>query len=445
MGVGHFEPLRHYAEAQLLLEPQPKGTGLIFDSRVSENELNTNWQRLILSNLYEKAHRGTRIGALLTDTKITLIAGRAHQKHTEGGDFREATLRAVRQGLMRAGCTLLEPFYRFRLELPSSAVGRAMADLQARSAEFEITDSDGDRHVISGKAPVATLHGYARDLIAYTRGEGTLSCVFDGYEPCHNADEITAQAGYDPTADLENTPHSVFCDHGAGFVVPWDEVDAYKHLSPEINLSDPASPLPARSAIKRKYKISDEELEAIMARTFGPIKRRQYSEPKRHTAEEQKKHVPKRALTPQKRMLVIDGYNLIYAWEGLRETAKFSLEKAREELMDLLSNYVGYTKTELTLVFDAYLVKNGRGTTVEHDGYRVVYTKEDQSADAYIGQLVHELGPNYNIRVVSGDGLVQLSALHAGVLRMTAKEFYDEITAISNEITAFLQKLMQTK
>ncbi len=446
VGVGHFEPLRHYAGVQLLLEPQPKGTGLVFDSRMSEAELDTNWQRLVLSNLYEKAHRGVRIGALLTDTKITLIAGKAHQKHTEGGDFREATLRAVRQGLMRAGCTLLEPFYRFRLELPRANVGRAMADLQARHAEFEITASEGERHVICGKAPVATLHGYTRELISYTHGEGTLSCVFDGYEPCHNEQEITALAGYDPVADLENTPHSVFCAHGAGFVVPWDEVDNYKHLSPEINLSGSEDALlPRRTTIARKYRLSDEELEAIMKRTFGPIKRRQYGEPKRRGEEPQKKHTPKRSLTPQKRMMIIDGYNVIYAWDFLRRTANFSLEKAREELMDLLSNYVGYTKTELTLVFDAYLVKDGRGSDFTHDGYRVLYTREDQSADAYIGQLVHELGPNYNVKVVSGDGLVQLSAVHAGVLRMTAKEFLEEITAVSNEITEFLQKLMQSK
>lgn len=443
IGVGHFEPLRHYAEVQLLLEPQPKGTGLIFDTRLPENSLDLNWQRLILSHLYEKAHRGTCIGALLTDTKITLVAGRAHLKHTEGGDFREATLRAVRHGLMKAGCVLLEPYYQFRLEIPRAYVGRAMSDLQVRFAEFEIESSDADTTCLRGRAPVSELHAYPRELISYTRGQGRLFCTFDGYEPCHNAEKIIANTAYDPTADLENTPHSVFCAHGAGFTVPWDQVDQYKHLDAGVSLSSAEHIMPKPTGLARKYSLSDEELEAIMLREFGPIRRKRYSEPKTVSHGKQEKRGTKKSVPPQKRMLIIDGYNVIYAWDVLRETADFSLEKARETLMDILSNYVAFTKIELTLVFDAYLVKDGIGSDFMHDGYRVVFTKEDQTADAFIEKMMHELGPNYNIQVVTGDRLLQFSAVHSGILRMTAKEFEDEVTTVGNEITEFVRKLSQ--
>ncbi|MBE6601152.1 MAG: GTP-binding protein [Ruminococcaceae bacterium] len=442
IGIGHFEPLRHYAEVQLLMEPQPNGAGLIFDIRLPENTLDVNWQRLILSHLYEKAHRGTLIGAALTDTKITLVAGRAHLKHTEGGDFREATLRAVRHGLMRAGCELLEPYYRFRLSVPNHSVGRAMSDLQARFAVFEIDSSNEEATVLCGKAPVSELHDYTRAVISYTAGKGSLSCTFDGYAPCHNAEEIIGAWHYDPASDLENPPHSVFCDHGAGFVVPWDEVEQYKHLDASHLLSQtPAPILPRMSQLSKKYALSDEELEAIMLREFGPIKRRRYSEPRTNAAEKAAKRHTKRSVKPPRHMVIIDGYNLIYAWDFLRETAEFSLEKAREVLMDLLSNYVAFTKIELLLVFDAYRVKDGVGSDFLHDGYRVVFTREDQTADAYMEQRMHELGPDYNIRVVTGDRLVQFSAVHSGILRMTAKEFLDELTSVSNQITDFIRKL----
>ncbi len=446
IGIGHFEPLRHYAEVQLLLEPQPKGTGLIFDTKLSENELDRNWQRLILSHLYEKAHRGTLIGAALTDTKITLVAGRAHLKHTEGGDFREATLRAVRHGLMTAGCVLLEPYYRFRMELPAASVGRAMSDLQNGSATFEIESSTEERAVITGRAPVATLHGYSRELLSYTRGEGRIFCTSDGYEPCHNSEEVIASAGYDPEADTENTPHSVFCEHGAGFVVPWSEVDAYKHLDASAYLRGADEPLlPRASGLGRKYSLSEEELEAIMLREFGPIKRRRYSEPRVHAADKKQKKAHRPPEKPHRRMVIIDGYNVIYAWDNLRELADFSLEKARETLMDLLSNYVAYTKCEVVLVFDAYRVKEGVGSDFVHDNYRVVYTREDQTADAYIEKLMFELGPDYDVRVVTGDRLVQFSAVHAGILRVTAAEFLAEVTLVGNEIAEFIRKLAEQK
>ena len=446
VGVGHFEPLRHYAEVQLQIEPQPKGTGLLFDTRLPEEMLDRNWQRLILTHLYEKDHRGIRTGALLTDTKITLMAGKAHQKHTEGGDFREATYRAVRHGLMKAGCTLLEPYYKFRLEIPTAAVGRAMSDLQARFAEFELERSDAVQAVIVGRAPVATLFDYAGEVISYTRGEGRLFCTSDGYEPCHNEDEIVASVGYDPESDLDNPPHSVFCAHGAGFTVHWSEVERYKHLDVGVKgTSLGETIIPKASTLSRKYQVSDEELEGIMLRLFGPIKRKQYSAPKGIGEDEKKKTAKPRPLRSSRNMVIIDGYNLIYSDERLQETAAFSLEKAREELMDLLSSYVSYTKTELVLVFDAYLVKDGVGSDFMRDGYRVVYTRADQTADAYIEKMMHELGPDYSIRAVTNDKLLQFSAVHAGISRMTAREFLEELTRIGNEITELVKKLADSK
>ena len=444
IGVGHFEPLRHYAEVQLLLEPQPKGTGLIFDTRISENMLATNWQRLILSHLYEKSHRGTLTGAMLTDTKITVIAGKAHLKHTEGGDFRQATLRAVRHGLMKGGCTLLEPFYRFRLEIPSTFVGRAMNDLQMRNADFSIEENTETFTTISGRAPVATLHDYVAEVISYTRGEGKLSCISDGYDECHNQEEIVGKCGYDPESDLRNPPHSVFCANGAGYVVNWREVDAMKHIEANISVSDNVSAvIPKTTSLAKKYSLSDEELEAIMLREFGPIRRKKYSEPKVISSAKSKPN--KKTLIKQESMVIVDGYNLIYSWDDLKEIADFSLEKARETLMDILSDYVAYTKEKLTLVFDAYLVNEGIGSDFEHDGYRVVFTKENQTADAFIERMMHELGPNYKIRVVTGDRLVQFAAVHSGISRMTTKEFTDELITVGNEITEFVKKLAENQ
>ena len=404
--------------------------------------MDTNWQRLILSHLYEKAHRGILTGALLTDTKITLIAGKAHLKHTEGGDFREATLRAVRHGLMRAGCVLLEPYYRFRLELPSVNVGRAVSDLQARSAEFEIEASDGVFTRISGRAPVSELHGYMREIIAYTKGQGKLFCTADGYEPCHNSEEIVRAAAYDPEADLANPPHSVFCAQGAGFTVPWYEVEDYKHL--DVKLTEDGAPvIPKISALVNRYQLSDEELEAIMLREFGPIRRKRYTEPKIITAGKSEKNRKPKEMKPQKKLVIIDGYNVIFAWDSLKKIAAVNLEEARQRLVDILENYTAYTKTELILVFDAYRVKDGKGSDSEKDGFRIVYTKQDQTADTFIEILMNEMGPNYNIRVVTADRLLQNSAVLSGILRMTPKEFEAELSAVGNEITEFVRKLSQ--
>lgn len=445
LGVGHFEPLRHYAEVQLLLEPLPKGSGTVIDSHVPENTLDTNWQRLILSHLYEKTHLGILTGAALTDTKITLVAGKAHLKHTEGGDFREATYRAVRQGLMRVGCVLLEPYYKFRLTLPSAFIGRAMSDLQMRFADFMTESASETETTLIGRAPVSSLHGYQRELTAYTRGEGRLSCVSDGYEPCHNADEVAAEAAYDPEADLENTPHSVFCAHGAGFLVPWNEVDSYKHLEADVTLDeDNDSPLPSSRKLANRYSISQKEIDEIMLRTFGANKKREYAEPKTVRFSETK-HVPKRLTMPKRRLTIVDGYNFIFSVSRLKSLAERDLEKAREELSDMLESYVAYTKTELILVFDAYLVKNGAGSDKVKNGLRTVYTAKDQTADAFIEKLMSTLGPNYNVRVVTGDRLLQFSAVHSGIIRVTAKEFEDEMVRIGNEITEYINRLAQSK
>ena len=445
IGIGHYEPLRHYAEVQLLIEPLPKGSGLIFDTHLPENSLDTNWQRLILSHLYEKTHVGTLTGAALTDTKITLIAGKAHLKHTEGGDFREATLRAVRQGLMKSGCTLLEPYYKFRLEIPSASVGRAMSDLQMKNAVFNVDESGESYSVIVGRAPVSELHGYQREVTSYTKGSGRLSCVSDGYEPCHNAKEVADAVGYDPEADLENTPHSVFCAKGAGYLVPWNEVDQHKHLEADVAVSDGASlMIKSTSSLARRYSISEKEIEEIMLRTFGAPKKRVVNEPKSVSFGAPEKPKNKKPPQKNKKMTIIDGYNVIHSWPSLKEIAAFSLEKARETLSDVISNYVAYTKNEVTVVYDAYLVKKGIGSDITKNGFRTVFTAENETADAFIEKMMHKLGPNYDIRVVTDDRLLQFSAVHSGISRMTASEFESEIIRISNEITERLKKLYMT-
>jgi predicted RNA-binding protein with PIN domain len=381
---------------------------------------------------------------LLTDTKITLLAGKAHQKHTEGGDFREAALRAVRHGLMRSGCTLLEPYYDFRLEIPSSSVGRAMSDLQARSAEFETESADGEFTVLAGRAPVATLHDYTREVLSYTRGRGKLSCTSGGYEICHNADEVIASVGYDPEADLANPPHSVFCAGGAGFTVPWSEVEEHKHIDMDVSLDDGATIVPRATALRNKYSLSEDEVEALMLRVFGPIRRKQYSEPKVISAGKAEKP-KKKPSAPQKSMVIVDGYNVIFSWESLKATASKNLEDARDLLIDTLANYSAFTKQEIALVFDAYRVKPGRGSDTAEGALRVIYTKQDETADSYIEKIMHELGPNYNIRLVSGDRLLQISALHSGIVRATAKEFEADVARVGKEINEFAAKLAEKK
>ena len=447
-GVGHFEPLRHYAEVHLLIEPQPEGTGLIFGTNCPEDQLDRNWQRLILTHLGEKNHVGVLTGSPVTDLKITILTGRAHPKHTEGGDFREATYRAVRQGLMQVPSILLEPYYRYTLTVPAECTGRAMNDLQSRVSSFDLENSDGEYATITGRGPVSELRDYARQVTAYTHGAGRFFCTFDGYSPCHNSEEVIAAIGYDPTSDLANTPDSVFCYHGAGTVIPWDQVRAHMHLFSgynargERNSRRPSSAsilpiLPSSREIARKLKVDDRELDAIMEREFGPIRRRQYSE--KHTSEAEK---VRRSPAERKELLIIDGYNLIWGWDRLASLAEDDLEAARNALMDVLSGYAAFTGNDIILVFDAYNVKEGGGEReFIRDGYKVVYTAANETGDAYIEKLIHSVGASFRVRVVTSDRLIQFSAVSVGVLRMSAREFAGELEKAGNEITEFIEKL----
>ncbi|MCQ2423651.1 MAG: NYN domain-containing protein, partial [Clostridia bacterium] len=434
-GVGHFEPLRHYAEVHLLLEPQPIGTGLIFDTACPEEQLGLSWQRLVLTHLSERRHRGILTGAPLTDLKITLLTGRAHQKHTEGGDFREATYRAVRQGLMRAGGALLEPVYAFRLTVPTEQIGRAITDVRQMSGTFAPPETEGDFSILTGHAPVSEMRNYMREVTAYTRGRGSLSLLPDGYAPCHNTDEVVAAAGYDPEADLRHTPDSVFCAHGAGFPVKWNEVEKYMDLEPALKRRGEApKPRPA----KEKPAVDPREIEAIMLREFGPIRRRSYGERTVYDAKP-----PKYKPSRREKYLLVDGYNVIFAWDTLRELAAVDLPRAREVLTELLVNYAAYTGVHPVVVFDGYRVKGSIGEKTEQSGVRVVYTKEGETADAYVEKLLREIGRDYDVRVVTSDGLIQVTAVTAGVLRMSAREFEDEMRRVSGEITAFIEGLSE--
>lgn len=433
-GVGHFEPLRHYAEVHLLIEPgEPEG-GITVDSLCREEVLGKNWQRLIITHVLEKTHRGVLIGAPLTDAKITLVAGRAHVKHTEGGDFRQATYRALRQGLMKAENVLLEPFYAFRLEVPAEQLGRAVSDIRIMDGKIASPESDGVTAVITGRAPVSEMRSYQSDVMAYTKGKGKLALFPDGYSPCHNAEKVIAAAGYDPEADLENTPDSVFCSHGAGVTVKWYDVEKYMHVTGGIDIaSENQIPiLPDAKLLKRNLNIDDKELEAIMEREFGPIKRRKYSEAVLDT--------PKtaQALPNKKEYIIVDGYNLMFAWEGLAGLAKENFDAARHILTDILCNYRGYTKCELVLVFDGYKVKGNAGEKSDYKGIHLVYTKENETGDMYIEKLVEEVGKNYSVKVVTSDNLIQVSALRAGVLRVPAREFIKEIERVNAQIKEIL-------
>lgn len=433
-GVGHFEPLRHYAEVHLLIEPGEPESGITVDSLCREEVLSKNWQRLIITHVLEKTHRGVLIGAPLTDAKITLVAGRAHVKHTEGGDFRQATYRALRQGLMKAENVLLEPYYAFRLEVPAEQLGRAVSDIRVMDGKIASPESDGITAVITGRAPVSEMRSYQSDVMAYTKGKGKLALFPDGYSPCHNAEKVITAAGYDPEADLENTPDSVFCSHGAGVTVKWYDVEKYMHVTGGIDIaSENQIPiLPDAKLLKRNLNIDDKELEAIMEREFGPIKRRKYSEAVLDT--------PKtaQALPNKKEYIIVDGYNLMFAWEGLAGLAKENFDAARHILTDILCNYRGYTKCELVLVFDGYKVKGNAGEKSDYKGIHLVYTKEDETGDMYIEKLVEEVGKNYSVKVVTSDNLIQVSALRAGVLRVPAREFIREIERVNAQIKEIL-------
>lgn len=429
-GVGHFEPLRHYAEVHLLIEPGEPESGITVNSLCREEVLGKNWQRLILTHILEKTHSGVLIGAPLADVKITLVAGRAHIKHTEGGDFRQATYRALRQGLMKAKNVLLEPYYAFRLEIPAEQLGRAINDIRIMDGKISSPESNGITAVINGRAPVSEMRSYAKDVMAYTKGKGKLSLFSDGYAPCHNAEKVIDAAKYNPESDIANTPDSVFCSHGAGINVKWYDVEKYMHVTSgmDVETGDKIPSMPNPKLLKRNLNIDDKELEAIMEREFGPIRRRQYSEavldtPKTaHAAERKKEYI------------IVDGYNLIFAWEGLAALAKENFDAARHILTDILCNYRGYTKCELVLVFDGYKVKGNTGEKSDYNGIHLVYTKENETGDMYIEKLVEEVGKNYSVRVVTSDNLIQVSALRAGVLRVPAREFIKEIERVNDRI-----------
>ena len=430
-GVGHYEPLRHYAEVHLLLEPLPLGSGLRFVSACSEDVLDRNWQRLILTHLAEKTHLGVLTGSPVTDMKITLAAGRAHIKHTEGGDFRQATYRAVRQGLMQAKSKLLEPWYAFRLELPPEQLGRAINDVRARHGTMEPPETAGELSLLRGRAPVTAMNGYAAELAAYTGGRGRLLLEPDGYDACHDPEAVIAALDYDAESDLDNTPDSVFCAHGGGFTVKWDKVKEYMHLESCLKKEIPYVPAVSR----RNLYLDEKELEAIMLREFGPIKRPAYRAPSVTFSGE--------ADAPaeiKKRWFIVDGYNVIFAWDDLKALAQAELAAARDKLMELLSGFAAFRQCETVLVFDGYRVPQSRGEKFDFHGVRVVYTKEHETADMYIERLVQEIGKNQQVRVVTSDGLIQLSAVRSGVLRMSAREFGEEVAAVSEEIGKLIEK-----
>lgn len=494
-GVGHFEPLRHYAEVHLLMEPGEPGSGMVFAANCSEDMLDKNWQRLILTHLEEKRFRGILTGSEITDMKITLIAGRAHLKHTEGGDFRQATYRAVRQGLCEAGCVLLEPYYAFRLEVPSENLGRAMADLDRMQGEFSAPEQDGAMALLTGTAPVSTMRNYQRDVISYTKGRGRLTLSLSGYEPCHNAEEVIAASGYDFDFDLQDPAGSVFCSHGAGFVVPWNEVKNYMHVESPLakQLAKEAQERDLREANERlqameadvaagkvpagaaggsaKFRsgspsgavseaavaantgsgssrgrgdgslsfYDDKELQAIFTRTYGEPKRKLASDYDSRTVIRAKNTAPvkpsKEKEEPEDEYLLVDGYNIIFAWDELSELAAVNIDAARYKLMDILSNYQGFRKICVIVVFDAYKVPGGVEKVQKYHNIHVVYTKEAETADQYIEKVAIRIGRRYRTTVATSDGVIQLIIRSQGCILWSARDFREEIERVGKLIS----------
>lgn len=444
-GVGHFEPLRHYAEVHLLLEPGESGSGLVFAADCSEDVLDRNWQRLILTHLAEKEHRGVLTGSSITDMKITLVAGRAHLKHTEGGDFRQATYRAVRQGLKSTESVLLEPYYEFRMEIPAEFVGRALTDIQRMAGEFQTPDTEGDFAVITGSAPVSEMRDYQLEVTSYTKGRGRLFCTLKGYAPCHNAGEVIEQIGYDSEGDLDNPTGSVFCAHGAGFHVSWDQVPDHMHLeyvwTPEAEKEKSAIEAKKGQGSVQSGRVSssfsrsveeDKELEEIFLRTYGKIERkRPIAERRVESPEERQKRIRKDQM---EEYLLVDGYNVIFAWEDLKELAKVNIEGARNKLMDVLCNYQGFRKCNLILVFDAYKVQGQELGVQKYHNIYVVYTKEAETADQYIEKVVHEIGRKYHVTVATSDNVEQVVTLGQGGKLLSARELRTEVEEVQRQI-----------
>ncbi len=431
-GVGHFEPLRHYAEVHLLMEPGEPGSGIHINSKCPLEILDINFQRLILTHIAEKHHLGVLTGSPVTDLNITLVSGRAHLKHTEGGDFRQATYRAIRQGLMQAESVLLEPWYEFVLTVPTPQIGRAITDIRSMSGEFDSPESSGDDSILRGIVPVSEVRDYASDVASYTHGTGIFQTRLLGYRTCHNADEIIEARGYDPEADLENTPDSVFCAHGAGFTVKWNQVPEYMHLS--SILEKPAQP----QIVTRNLRMDDKELERIMEREFGPVRRRQYTAPVNRPAADKLPIAP-----PKENLLIVDGYNVLFACDELEQVAKIDLGSARQRLIELLDNYSSFKHCQIILVFDGYRAKGNPGEKQLHNQMQIVYTKEGQTADAYIESMATQIGSNYNVRVVTSDSLVQLSSFRSGLLRMSARELWMDIERSEGQLRTLLEDFHQ--
>lgn len=443
-GVGHYEPLRHYAEAHILLEPMPRGSGIIFDTVCSEDELDRNWQRLILTHLEEKTHLGVLTGSPITDIKMTLVSGKAHLKHTEGGDFRQATYRAVRQGLRLAESILLEPYYDYEIELPTENVGKAISDLQHMCAEFEAPESLGEMSVIRGNAPVSEINDYRSDFIAYTHGKGRISFALSGYKECHNTEEVIEEIGYDCDRDTENSADSIFCSHGAGYVVKWNEVYEHMHLplisndAEDIDSNEQRNEKAARFIEKA---VSDEELMAIFEMTYGKINRdpvRAFKKTKAASIEDKKVRLPQYEGPDY---LLVDGYNIIFAWDDLKKIAEENLDAARAELIHRMCNYQGYNGSELILVFDAYKVKGKHRDIEKYCNINIVYTKESETADSYIEKVSHELSKKHRVRVATSDGLEQMIILGNGAMRISAAEFRKRVDAAESAIKEFIDTL----
>ena len=450
MGVGHYEPLRHYAEVHLKMEPLEAGSGLVFDTDCSEDVLDRNWQRLILTHLQEREHPGVLTGAPITDMKITIVAGRAHLKHTEGGDFRQATYRAVRQGLKSAESVLLEPWYSFVLEVPSEQVGRAMSDIGQMNGSFEGPEAEDKQGMVrlTGTAPASEMRDYQREVWAYTKGRGRITLTLKGYEPCHNAEEVIEEIGYDSERDVDNPTGSVFCAHGAGFLVKWDEVPEYMHIKEDFLAEKPGIEQDEVMAVQMGNQCNysggysssyddDPELLAIMEREFGSKQkeRDRYSSYRKQTVSTPVRHTTViKENEPKKEYLLVDGYNIIFAWEELNELAKASIDAARNKLMDILSNYQGFTGCTLILVFDAYKVKGNQGEVQKYHNIYVVYTKEAETADQYIEKTTHEIGRKYKVTVATSDALEQVIVMGQGAYRISARDFYEEVERTEKQI-----------
>ena len=447
LGMGHFEPLRHYAEVQLLIEPLPRGTGIQLASNVPTDALDLNWQRLIFTHLLEREHAGVLTGSALTDVRFTLVAGRAHLKHTEGGDFRQATYRAVRQGLMQAESLLLEPYYDFRLEVPAECVGRAMTDLQNMGGTVDSPQSVGENTVLTGYAPVRTLRDYFTDVAAYTRGCGQLSCAVRGYETCQNQDEIVALLGYDAERDTDNPASSVFCDHGGSITIPWNEVAQHVHCDSGIHFDkeeteEKSAPPPRRGVGAGSAYAADKELQEIFERTYGKVARRAFEPAKKPARTSLADHYDVTIHSEDTEYLLVDGYNIIFAWDELQRLAAQDIAAARSALIDILANYQGFRKCRVIVVFDAYKVKGNPGSVQTVHGIKVVYTKEAETADTYIERATYELRRERRVRVATSDGPEQVIILGHGALRVSARAFHAEVEAAEGQISAVLQSLV---